>query len=408
MIVLLTSARKNVGDFLIADRARKLLEHFAPDEEIVELPSWQPLEPHLDLVRDAGAVVIPGGPGYQPGTYPRVYPLLKDPAALAELPLGYIGGGWFGKLGDGLEVSRFKFERRTQTLLERLGRSGRLATREELSHGVLEGCGVPNVMTGCPVWYDLPSVGKILDPPDLISTIVFTPPERDMFMAQSLDVLAAVRERYPQARIICSFHRGLSADEHTTEAKARTLADYAAAASRCGVENVDTAYGVDRIAFYAECDMHVGYRVHAHLDFLSRRQPSLLLEEDSRGRAFTQTLHSPGVSAYRITLRGRAYRRFRVRGIHKRLAGALGREVGPSRVALKVASADVVRRTQEAMAEMDRTGYSACATACARIDRRFPAMRDFVRGLLGDVARATSASRPVATPRGASAAPPEE
>lgn len=34
--ILLTGALKNVGDFLIADRCRKLIEFYSPNSKIVE------------------------------------------------------------------------------------------------------------------------------------------------------------------------------------------------------------------------------------------------------------------------------------------------------------------------------------------------------------------------------------
>lgn len=36
-------------------------------------------------------------------------------------------------------------------------------------------------------------------------------------------------------------------------------------------------------ALYGNADLHIGYRVHAHLFCLSRRIPSILINEDSRG-----------------------------------------------------------------------------------------------------------------------------
>ena len=74
-----------------------------------------------------------------------------------------------------------------------------------------------------------------------------------------------------------------------------------AAALREGYEVVDTSYDLERIRFYDECDLHVGYRVHSHLYFLSQRRPSFLLHEDGRGRGMSSALNVVGVDAFERT-----------------------------------------------------------------------------------------------------------
>ena len=49
---------------------------------------------------------------------------------------------------------------------------------------------------------------------------------------------------------------------------------------------------------YDEAEIHVGYRLHAHLYFLSHRKPSFLLEEDGRGRGASEALGLRGVPAW--------------------------------------------------------------------------------------------------------------
>ena len=45
--------------------------------------------------------------------------------------------------------------------------------------------------------------------------------------------------------------------------------------------------------FYEKMDFHIGYRVHAHLYFLSRRVPTVLINEDGRGTGMVTTLKMP-------------------------------------------------------------------------------------------------------------------
>lgn len=81
MIVLLSGAKKNIGDFLITHRARTLLEHVL-GEPILWMPNWETLDDREDEIAEARAVVVAGGPGYRPAMYGGVYPLFSDPATL--------------------------------------------------------------------------------------------------------------------------------------------------------------------------------------------------------------------------------------------------------------------------------------------------------------------------------------
>jgi hypothetical protein len=61
---------------------------------------------------------------------------------------------------------------------------------------------------------------------------------------------------------------------------------------------VNAAYDLSKISFYRECDLQVGYRVHAQINFLSMRKPSLLLCEDGRGDGLSRTLGLEAPAAY--------------------------------------------------------------------------------------------------------------
>jgi hypothetical protein len=54
---------------------------------------------------------------------------------------------------------------------------------------------------------------------------------------------------------------------------------------------------------YGSAALHVGWRLHAHLFCLSRRQVSFLLEEDCRGRGASEALGVRGVRSWRVRSR---------------------------------------------------------------------------------------------------------
>ena len=130
-----------------------------------------------------------------------------------------------------------------------------------------------------------------------------------------MDILPLLRQLFPHAERICSFHRGIDEPSSwTSQAERthhRTIAD-AAKGAGYRVENVSGA--PDKTDFYGECDFHVGYRVHAHIQFLSQRRPSLLLHEDGRGRGASEALELRGIDAFARTKAGELRRVLPVEG----------------------------------------------------------------------------------------------
>lgn len=64
------------------------------------------------------------------------------------------------------------------------------------------------------------------------------------------------------------------------------------------MEIADLSFSYENYRIYNNVEFHVGFRVHAHLYFLSRRYPSLLIHEDGRGRSISETLGIYGVDAF--------------------------------------------------------------------------------------------------------------
>ena len=301
MYVVLSRALKNVGDFLIVERGRRLLSHLKPDHEQHVLKAWLPLDGHLDLVNRASAVVICGGPGLGQHAYPRVYPLAR-PLERIEVPLVMLGSGWWSIPGLPSQIRRPRFSRRTRRFFRWVLRRGAISVRDCVSEHVMRTAGFAEVtMTGCPAWYDLASLGQPFEAPRALRRVVLTTPNSRAYADQCLGLMAALREWLPDAELVCSLHRGLREDEFTGASEAARARKTAARAEALGYRVVNAAYDVSKIAFYRECDLHVGYRVHAHLEFMSRRRPSILLSEDTRGRGACEALGLPVFQAWRPT-----------------------------------------------------------------------------------------------------------
>ncbi len=300
MYVLLTGTRKNAGDFLIAHAAKRLFERFAPTPEFVELPSFRPLTPHLERVNAARALILCGGPAYQRGLGQHFYQFL-DELDQIRVPIISFGLGWKSSPGDDYDLRHFRFPDRARPLLERIATDFQYAgCRDYLTWRVLNQAGAKNAwMTGCPVWHDPDYFDQPLVVPEVVRNVVFTPAEHPVFREQSIELFGVVRAMFPEARIVCSFHRGWTADEFTPAARAENAQAIRRKVAARGAETWDASGSADKLLRYVEFDLHVGYRVHAHLKMLSARRPSILVAEDGRGRAALAALGTPGVSGWR-------------------------------------------------------------------------------------------------------------
>ncbi len=288
MITILVGPTKNVGDFLIVSRALRLIrKHW--DENVCVINRFQPFEPHLDEVARSRALVLCGGPAYTANIVPWIYPILEfmDRISVPVVPFGL---GWCGtpKFPDDFEFTEVARE----FLIEIHKSIPSSSCRDPITKAILGRAGIKNVtMTGCPVWFDENALGMPLRVPSKMKRIVYTPPASPNLWMESLRVLALLRRRFPTAQIYSCFHRGIGRDALTRSGEARAYRTQATLGRLLGARSRDVSSDLSRIGFYRDCDVHIGYRVHGHLDFLSRRQPSVLISEDGRGRSMSHALN---------------------------------------------------------------------------------------------------------------------
>ncbi|MCD6579350.1 polysaccharide pyruvyl transferase family protein [bacterium] len=312
MYICLTGAKKNIGDFFITDRAIRLLKYSRPDEEFVVIPYWESLDEKLEFVNSSKGIVILGGPGYQPQMYPKIYKLTKtlDDIKVPIIPLGL---GWKGYPGDEFTLKHYRFTESSIELLKKMERNNPLSCRDALSEKALQANNIKRtVMTGCPTWYALSKINNDFSPPKKVRTIVFTPPQKEMYYGQSLNILKMLKRVLPDSKIFISFHRGLKTDKFTSKNEAEEISMYIDRIKEIskGFKILDTSYDLKRIDFYDNCDLHIGYRVHAHLNFLSRYAPSFLINEDGRGRGVQDIFNLQNIEGWQYGFLGNTAKAF--------------------------------------------------------------------------------------------------
>jgi hypothetical protein len=225
----------------------------------------------LATVTETDAVFVAGGPGYQPHFYPGVYPSLAE-ILDAGTPVYPLGPGWKGHREDKYEFteSSKKMLRRVYDQIE-FGGARDLPTKR-----VVESIGVDNIrLTGCPAWYDLNRTQEQFTPPESIDSLVVSSPSKGSYQygPQWVYLMYELSKEFPDADKYCSFHQGVG---HIQGYNTKSIAAYnniiVRIARKLGFEILDMAGNPDLLELYRDIDLHVGYRVHAHIPFIANGQ----------------------------------------------------------------------------------------------------------------------------------------
>jgi hypothetical protein len=332
MYTLLTGAIKNAGDFLIAERAKILLTAYSKEKEFLEFHRWEPLDDKLAEINKTKGVILCGGPGYRRDFYPETFRLTKNVSDI-KIPIIPYGLGWCGQ--PMYDPDKFSFSNSSKFLLRHINQTCEVTScRDNITKEILNRYGFKNVvMTGCPTWYDLGSIGKKFEQPKEIRRVAVSMAQRSAFFEQNVELLEKVREllqpSYPGLELWAVFHRGVAEDEFTAREEAKGLQGLRERAGSLDYTVHDISYGASGMELYRDCDLHVGFRVHAHIFFLSIREPTFLLHVDGRGRALSQTLGLPDVPLLSKSAASLGLSRIK-NALPSRLVHALG-EIGIAR-----------------------------------------------------------------------------
>ncbi|EMA63065.1 polysaccharide pyruvyl transferase family protein [Halorubrum lipolyticum] len=292
---LFHGAKKNAGDYLIRNRAKQLLFEYTDidENELLELDMVRKniSEEQLSQVRETDAVIIAGGPAYGSGDFADIYPSLPD-VLDAGIPVFPLGPGW-----KGTDEDEFRFTDESLSLIERIHERIEFSGVRDLpTKRVLQKHGISNVeLVGCPAWYDLGSLGKSFEKPSTVGSIAISTavPRSRYYRKQFRHLLRRVSEEYPDADLYCSFHRGITYDDHTPFIRSLHLKRFKRVASKHGYTILNPAYEPEKLELYRDVDIHIGYRVHGHIYFLAMRHPSYLFQVDGRGTGVSESLSAP-------------------------------------------------------------------------------------------------------------------
>lgn len=289
--IALTGGKKNVGDFLISKRASDLLNEYRPDRKLIHLDTWRTFA-DLELINKSKGVIILGGPGYRSDMYPRVYPL-TDHLNKIEVPFFLMGLGTIYKSN---EIDSHPLTPETERFFKKTSSDASLfGCRGENAMQFLKKNGFANtILTGCPAFYTKKSLtSQTMTQPSLGDPMkmAFSFPAKLANSKQSIAFLEQFQKRFPNVRITGAFHRGITQKDQFTMADEIETNQYIVdECKRLKIDVIDLSYSSRQLEFYDQIDFHIGYRVHAHIYFLTDSKPSYLINEDGRGEELQKIL----------------------------------------------------------------------------------------------------------------------
>lgn len=289
---ILHGAKENCGDFLIRDRAIDLLSNYLGIEPYTSIDVVREIlsKKQLSELESCDVAFLAGGPGYYED-FVSVYPAFEQ-LLDRDVPVVPLGPGWKGQ-----HESEYEFTENSLALLERLSSQDEvkyLGARDLPTVRILRNHGLPAKLTGCPAWQDPyrnPLKSPFSSPQEISSVVISSPPSNNYrLFPQWLLLLRTIAEKFPSAKKICSFHRGMVWDKESGPTSTASYKIISKIAQNLGYELYDASGSSAFAERYREIDLHVGYRVHGHIPFLASGSPSFLLQIDGRGKGVSESL----------------------------------------------------------------------------------------------------------------------
>ncbi|WMN48318.1 polysaccharide pyruvyl transferase family protein [Vibrio alginolyticus] len=308
--VILTGSKNNAGDYLIKYRAKQLFSDLRPDRDIIDIDGWKSFdEDTLELVNGAQALILMGGPALQRDMYPKVYPLTDDLSEI-KAPIVLMGVGWKSLSGNWEDTQNYELSLQTKTLLTRISSDGMTnSVRDYHTLNVMQRNGVERtLMTGCPATYVKNMFDKSIVNKVKIEKVAFSlgvsfleSPEMERQMKATI---LRLRDRFPiPSQFEVVFHHSTKTEFlNTHNAKRNHLnghLEFISWLEDKKIDYVDISGSADNlIEYYSSVDMHVGYRVHAHIFMNSISKPSILISEDGRGKALDKVFGGCNIDGF--------------------------------------------------------------------------------------------------------------
>lgn len=293
--VILTGSKNNAGDYLIKFRAKQLFAELRPDRKIIDINGWETLSAsNLTIINESKALILMGGPALVEDMVPRVYGL-SDVIDKIKVPVVMMGTGWKSQKGNWKDTYSYKLNTKTVQLVKKVNDSGYLSSvRDYHTLNALRFNNCDNVlMTGCPAYYDQKHINTEFIP-KVVNKVAFSLgvsfiESPSMFKLMKENILAC-QDLFIDKEFEVVFHHSLDREKFSKAYKSASnhvkkhneFADWLESKK---IKYKDISGSAENLMnYYRNVDLHIGYRVHAHIFMNSIAQKSILISEDGRAK----------------------------------------------------------------------------------------------------------------------------
>lgn len=300
--VLLTGSKNNAGDYLIKYRAVQLLKALRPDRDLIDVDAWRERDSELlTTFNNARAIILTGGPALRPKMYPTIYNALGNIDDI-KVPILTMAIGWRAFPGEWLQTHSYRFSQQSLKLLRRIEASGyQSSVRDYHSLNVLLHQGFQSfTMTGCAALYDLGYIGKSYESNLEIKRVAFS---LGIGFAKNREherhfkkLILGLRDKYKNRQLDVAFHHSLNKSKFLNIYKQQESffdkhLKFTEWLVKEGIGYTDISGSAESMMnYYNQVDLHIGYRVHAHIYMSSINKLSILITEDGRGKALRDVM----------------------------------------------------------------------------------------------------------------------
>ena len=305
--VILTGSKNNAGDYLIKYRAKELFKSLRPDREVIDLDGWVEFDNKtLEIVNGAEALILMGGPALQKNIYPNIYPLRKNLDEI-KTKISFMGIGWKSLNGSWEDTHNYPLTSKSKDLIKRVISDDLVnSVRDHHTLSVLRRYGLEAFMTGCPATYCLNKntkntyQNKIKKVGFSLGVSFLESKSLELQMKQAIQETVKL---FNGADLKVVFHHSTNPEflktHNATKSHLFGHLNFIKWLNKNGIGYIDISGSAESlIDFYTDCDIHVGYRVHAHIFMSSISKPSYLIAEDGRGKALSKVIGGVVLDAF--------------------------------------------------------------------------------------------------------------
>lgn len=274
-----TSGSKNIGDYLISKSTERAIRQIVPDCEITTFFRADKWESIREDIKAQDHIIFACLAIRARDIAKRIYPYINEIigsgipftilAAGTQLPVHKKRMGPVGKCSNA-----------NRALLNEISdKCCGFSTRGCVTQAFCSSLGLETENAGDIAYFDKRFDGLKFEPSRPIKRIAISDPHYwRSFRREFSEVYYGLKYRFPEAEIIIPLH-GKSGFREVLEREGLDIVPI--------YENPDN--GLD---IYDSVDLHVGFRVHAHVSMLKRRRYSYLIEQDGRGCDYGRNMNA--------------------------------------------------------------------------------------------------------------------